>query len=357
MLSGVQSPQPDTPLSSLLTDRLALIHDWYQGMVSVRTGRLVYRYDPALDTAVVDGSAVRDIASVWDLELLGSFLGRNDLEVIARRSLEHFGRFLAPRNGGSLAFDSRRLGEPASIAHSAFMLLALADSTVAGKEGTVSALAEGLLHQQRPDGSFRVYFGGLPDEGLEFYPGEAMLALMRAGALLDDPRCLAGVERGFAFSCWLLPPQRVAADLLVFFANWQSQFAVPLHAATHSPELRNAVGEHVFALHDRIVRSGFYADLERAPQRQATVEVACALEGLNDAYTLALRERDQGRQRVYARCIRIAVDWLLGAQRLRHCTRRERGGFADFSSGGPQRIDVTGHVLHGFIKTVRNGLE
>ena len=57
--------------AALLLDRLALVHAWYQGMVSPRTGRLVYRYDPELDTAECDGNPVRDIASVWDLEVLG----------------------------------------------------------------------------------------------------------------------------------------------------------------------------------------------------------------------------------------------------------------------------------------------
>ncbi len=37
-----------------------------------------------------------------------------------------------------------------------------------------------------------------------------------------------------------------------------------------------------------IIDRGLYEDLERAPGRQVSVEVACALEGLNDAYESCL---------------------------------------------------------------------
>jgi hypothetical protein len=86
------------------------------------------------------------------------------------------------------------------------------------------------------------------------------------------------------------------------------------------------------------------------------VEVACALEGLNDAYTIAVREGDTGRSAAYERCILTALSWLLRAQRLDDCTSRERGGFGHSLMDRTQRIDVTGHVVAGFIKSVRNGI-
>jgi hypothetical protein len=66
--------------------------EWYsEGMVDERTlGRLLYTYDPETDVAIGDGEPIRDIAAVWDVEVLSAFLGRDDLRDLIRRSLVHF---------------------------------------------------------------------------------------------------------------------------------------------------------------------------------------------------------------------------------------------------------------------------
>ncbi len=49
--------------------------------------------------------------------------------------------------------------------------------------------------------------------------------------------------------------------------------------------------------------------------------------------------------------------WPCQAQRLDGSTPRERGGFGHSLENRTQRIDVTGHVSGGFIKSMRNGIE
>ncbi len=143
---------------------------------------------------------------------------------------------------------------------------------------------------------------------------------------------------------------------LVFYANWQSQYAALLHEYTRSDSIRRAVRDHVFTLQDRILAAGFYGGVERFPMRQATVEVASALEGANDAYTIAARERNARHTQAFERCIRVALGHLFRAQRLEDCAPRERGGFGHSLTDRTQRIDVTGHVVSGFVKTARNRL-
>ena len=98
------------------------------------------------------------------------------------------------------------LGEPASIAHSAMLLLALAawgaHPCPQEQRALLAALAAGIRRQQRSDGSLTVYFGGsggrLPDAGWQLYGGEAALALARAGTLLGDARLLAAAAAALA---------------------------------------------------------------------------------------------------------------------------------------------------------------
>jgi hypothetical protein len=368
-------PPTGEEAAGAIRGRLELVLEWYRGMLSPDTGRLVYRYDPETEQEVADGSAIRDIASIWDLEQLGAFLGRHDLDAAARRALRYYLGMLENRDG-ALVFDSYRLGEPAGIAHAAFLLLAVLGSGLGGREAVAAGLAAGLLRQQRSDGSYQIYFGSEPDEGLEFYPGEAMLALLCWDASRPGPRAhhrfrrepapaappspgpgTLSASRAFEHYRRHLPPGAVSDGLVVFYGNWVAQYGVLLHASAPDPALREKVSDYVFTLHDRILARGFYDEISRRPVNQATVEVACALEGVVSAYELARRVGDDGRAAAYADAARRASAWLRDAQCLHGCTPREYGGFGDSRLDRRQRIDVTGHVLAGWIRACRSGLE
>jgi hypothetical protein len=73
-------------MDKILKERLTLIFEWYKGLVSEETGRLVYIYAPAAKTVVAEGTPIRDIASVWDMENLSDFLNRRELEPVSHRS-------------------------------------------------------------------------------------------------------------------------------------------------------------------------------------------------------------------------------------------------------------------------------
>ncbi len=327
--------------------------DWYKGMVDQRTGRLLYLYDPRSHLAIGDGQPIRDIASVWDIEVLSAFLGRDDLLDLIRRSLTHFDRRVIGRDGYAIVAPER---ESSSIAHNAFLTLALAGSDLPDRAQRLTPLAAGIVRQQRNDGSYQVFFDAAPDSGEELYPAEAMLALLEAHRLTGNARYLHSVERGFGhykrgyYDRGLLGP-----DLLVFFANWQSQAGRALYAATSGPEVKDLVRSFLFELQDRIIGSGFYDRVTRRPEEQACVEVACGLEGLTDTYAIAAATRDP-RTADYRRSIQSALGFLIGAQRTANCTDRERGGFGGSLASREQRIDVTGHVASGFIKCVENGI-
>jgi hypothetical protein len=60
----------------MLVDRLRLMFDWYKRMVDESRGRLFYLYDPENDVTVADGEPFRDIATIWDVEVLRQTVGR-----------------------------------------------------------------------------------------------------------------------------------------------------------------------------------------------------------------------------------------------------------------------------------------
>ena len=333
----------------ILDDRLRLIFEWYKGMVDEHTGRLLYLYDPENDVTIGDGEPIRDIAAIWDVEVLSAFLGRDELRPLIWRSLHFFAGLIVERDGYAIV---EPRGEHSSIAHSAFLALALARSELPDKGRRFAPLIDGILRQQRQDGSYKIFFDSELDSGEELYPAEAMLALVEANHLTGDARQLDSVERAFAhYKREYYDRGHVQPDSLVFFANWQSQAGRRLFEATARPDVKDLVRAFLFELHDRIIESGFYDRVARQPEVQACVEVACGLEGLADAYAIAASSQDR-RTAAYRRCISTALDFLMRAQRTTGCTVRERGGFGGSLAIREQRVDVTGHVASGFMKSV-----
>src|ERR1700752_5233871 len=158
-----------TMTAEVLKERLELVFKWYQGMVNPETGRLEYLYLPESDSFVREDCPIRELGSVWDVELLRAFPGRRELRLMVERSLRHYVGELIEMDG-YLVLNSRCLQEPSSIAHSAFLLLAIlnAPGTPANplaSDPAPALLAEGILRQQRLDGSYRVYFEDMPDQG------------------------------------------------------------------------------------------------------------------------------------------------------------------------------------------------
>lgn len=109
-------------------------------------------------------------------------------------------------------------------------------------------------------------------------------------------------------------------------------------------------------MHDQIVENGFYRDVERRLEQQVSVEVACALEGMNHAYAVA-RELGDERLEHYRGCICAGLKYLLRLQSTKDGTTREHGGFGVSLSERAERIDITGHAASAFMKSIENAIE
>ena len=145
----------------------------------------------------------------------------------------------------------------------------------------------------------------------------------------------------------------VEEEELVFFANWQSQAGRKLLRHTTDAAAAASGRRYLFDLQDATVRvRGFFAAVECAPGRAATVEVACGLEGLADVFAVAAEEEgEEERVREYGQAIRAAVSFLAQAQaQPGQGPPAAEGGFGHGLGMPTQRIDVTGHVASAYLK-------
>ena len=345
---------------------------WYAGMVNPDTGRFEYQYDPETDTLDRTTSCpIRNIGTIWDVARLSAFLGEHSLDDVIKASVEYYKDFII-RIPTDVAFcltlDPEKLGEPPSIAHNAFMILAVLsylnieygsyDLATEYWKTVVAGLANGITMNQNVDGSYAIYFvPDPPSHGIEFYPGEAILSLVMAHEATGFDGYLTSVEMAFPYYRDYYEAGNVDPALLVFFANWQSQGFGELFKSTENEELRKDLAKYIMGLHDKIIDDGFYTRVVESPETMATVEVACGLEGMNYAYAVASAIGDSVSASRYSQAAKTALDFLKKAQcksGVKGCTKKSYGGFGDTIDKHGERIDVTGHAVSGIRKSLSN---
>lgn len=219
-----------------------------------------------------------------------------------------------------------------------------------------SRLQQFLLQMQRPDGSFRTFLRpAVRDDCQNFYPGEALLALMRCHDHSGDATLLPHVTAGFHhYRDWHRQQRNPA------FVPWHAMALCRYHAATGD----SAAADFVFEICDWLLGmqqgstapadvQGEFFDPARPgfgpPHASAT---GVYLEGLIEAFALADRLGDAPRRTAYRRAILAGLRALRQMQ-FRHASdmwyiaRRPAvlGGLRSSGFDNTLRIDNVQHGL------------
>jgi hypothetical protein len=276
-------------------------------------------------------------------------------------TMNHYLRFVAPADQGGVMV---KIEGAAPIAHSAFLMLLLAEwDQAAQREPLIRRLAQGLLQQQNPDGAYRTSFGEAETKrGIDYYPGEAMLALMSAYDLFGESAYLASAERAFPYYRRYWRGHRSTA-----FVSWHAQVNRLLYRATRQERYAAFTFEMADWLIDthQIRRTsrldevgGFGVGAARRPSNST----ASFLEGINAAYALAVSAGDGARVSKYAEAIRLGTRFVLQTQvtpeyamLLRH-PKRALGGFTQSVTKNIQRNDYTQHAVMALMAALENHL-
>jgi hypothetical protein len=377
---------------------------------------------------------MRDLAAGWDASKLLLYHRRsrercgeeeeseNHDDILKRAistTVEHYQRGLIPvttpattsgsttQTSSCLQLSSDHLQEASHIGHSAMMILAVIGSfqvsssssslSALQQQRIIEALAWGILSMQRDDGAFCISFDkGQQDDNvytdIEFYPGEAMVALAEVYHLgwafpgpataftttLDNAILLAlrraflfysdyyfhqGTSNGANYSIW-----QIQAFTRLFRLLRSSQPTAVGSISTnddsddddHDDNLLQSIGFYVVALAETVLGSNAWKyQLARGPSFYAnlnTIEIACGLDALGDAMLLDMADitakSDESFEQIWPQRVDEAVrffEWTLS--KVPPEAVRGTGGLG---FGGTvvreQRLDVTGHALSALIK-------
>jgi hypothetical protein len=220
---------------------------------------------------------------------------------------------------------------------------------------SAARLANLLLAMQRKDGSFESYYrikGDEPSESVSlYYPGEAILGLMRLYKLNGDKRLLDGARRGASYliesqsRMETLPPDA-----------WLMQALEALNATEREP--RYAI--HAIALAEAMIaeqygndnRAGFAGAFR--PGLPRATPAASRAEGMLAAYRLARLTSDARASRI-AEALKSSARFQLSQQFDRDNSfflpnaERAAGGFREGLASLRIRIDFVQHNISSLL--------
>jgi hypothetical protein len=233
-------------------------------------------------------------------------------------------------------------------------------------------LVKGILSRQRPDGAFRIEYGPNKSDvykGIDFFPGEAMLALMDAYDLsecdghpyiLDESTresIVSSLERAYMFYCDYYYEENPDVNFNIFQVVSFSRFFDVLVRQRRSDQA-TFVAHHVLQMCRDIVNSRAWKELKYGQKFYAnlnTVEIVCGLDALAEGIRLAMAIDDGDTAALLNHNAMNAVYFVEWSQsQVSKCSPRGYGGLG---FGGvqvlEQRLDVTGHGLSALVKVCR----
>jgi len=342
----------DTIDGKLLHERLRLAASWFANNVNEETGTMEYVYYPSRDKYSSKNNHVRQLATLWSIATLRNALGDTRLDRIIERTLQKYLSYVECEEDRCVV----DIEGKAKIAYNAFLILALLETPAYPEaKPLMMKLGEALLKQQKEDGSYHTYFHSDKNTGIDYYPGEAMLALMRLFEETQDPKYLHSVEKAFPYyrDYW-------RGNKNTAFVPWHTQAYFLLYQHTEDPRLKS----FVFEMNDWLIDKYQIKESERLdfiggfPKGVPRNSSSSYLEGINDAYALAKQVGDIRHRKKYEDSIRSGIRFILLTQYTPensfYLVNQDRtiGGFRKTLLSNSQRIDYTQHALLAILKAL-----
>lgn len=356
--------QPVVPQTAITREKVAemagLMTGWMQRAIAP-SGRATYKYWPSSGQYALSNNMIRQFMGSACLAraAIRPEAPKGLAEARDRNFAHNFRHWYRDEGGFGVIVEGPKV-KLGAAAVALTSILDLPDPTPYAAE--LRGLSAFLTAMQQPNGRFTCFLRprGREDDCQNFYPGEALLALMRLYRHSGDPALLDHVARGFAhYRDWHRAQPNPA------FVPWHSMALALYHAETGD----TAAAAFVFEMNDWLlgmqqgdeapadVQGEFFdpARPEFGPPHASSTGVY--LEGLIEAFALARTLGDHNREDRYRRAILRGLRSLRQLQ-FRHASdmgyisRRSAvlGGLRSSAFDNTLRID---NVQHGLMAIFR----
>jgi hypothetical protein len=340
----------------------------YMARMIQSDGTYCYEYSPTSDECLPGYNLLRHAGTTYSLYQVARATRESGLFGPAERAMRWLRRQVRQVDGDpSRSFLLE--GDKAKLGGAGLALIALVEREKALSDGRDTVLMRRLVNfivsQQRPDGSFDSYFGWSPKVEVPtrrsiYYPGEAILALVRYYGIRRDARALRSARRGADY----LVHRRwrwAGVELYVPPDAWLAQALAELDAILPQDGLRDYAYEIAEVTEQSMLRAdeGAPADLVGSPGNGVDLPNVTAAgartEGLSATWVMARRRGEVERARRLGELALVAARFQLGQQfRPENSYFLPRpdealGGFRASPDNNRMRIDTVQHNVSGLL--------
>lgn len=309
---------------------------------------LYYTYDVVTQRYSKSQHPLREMASLWALTRLAKYLDDGRFTQLADKGMAYFEGYFKYDEKNDFCYVDMGKGN-CKLGETAFIMLSLLAMEYPEKDLYLEKFANGVLYLQQSDGSLNTIYNSDDKTSEDYYPGEALLAMMSLYEYQGDLAYLGCVKRAFPYYVSHFRATRNPA-----FVPWQTRAYQKLYRATGDKK----VAEFIFEMNDFILQ-------QYAPQDECDkfdfyrgIVTAVYLEGVNKAYELARDTGDVKRQKAYADFIRAGSDYILTLQLLREPSLPgvAVGGFIVNKNSPSLRVDQNQHAVMALMDSCDLGL-
>jgi prenyltransferase beta subunit len=349
-----------TDLSKAMHDSIISGGDFLVRMQN-QDGSYQYEYYPEIDSYSMDNNILRHTGVVYSLVLLYEYSHETRYLESAKKGADFLLQHLEhiDDNTAYIFHD-----DDAKLGGAGLAVVALVELETVEKTGkyldTIKDLTNFILFLQEDTGKYKSYYiyngeyGSSEDSYI--YPGEAMLALVRAYTLFEDQRYLESLERAYVY-------YNIAfkQDPTTEFTPWTAQAFVRLYEISPKQKYAN----FVFAMEDWLTSQQYLDNAPRAEYLGAygtmsvpSITAGVRSEGVSDAYLLAKKLGYEEKAERYKQSILLASNFLMKLQHTEGNTKAYRnpevsiGAFVYKVGDTAARVDYTQHAISAMIKTL-----
>jgi len=282
-------------------------------------------------------------------------------------------------SGDGVYLSEDMLLEISTIGHSALLLLGICDAcslSILNRnevviQDMIDGLVQGILSQQLDNGAFGIEFNSKDTNYLrvEFYPGEAMLALLGAhDILLSMPTSantcqsvLQSMDKAFAFySNYYYTEDDVDINYNIWqvlcFSKYHDTLSMNNHNNQRSKIHIDEVKKYILEMCQEICQSRSWKyQLSRGQsfyQNVETIEIVCGLDALAEGIRIARQEDREDLDKLFTMHAKNALYFIQWTQD--QVSNDCFVGYGGLGYGGvqvfEQRLDVTGHAISALVK-------
>ena len=340
--------------STSINQSISLGYNWFLQSVNDDTGLLEYLYYPSNEQYSKDNNHVRQLASLWALTETQRHLNSSLANDLISTMLDYYLDFqYETETYAYLGIDNE-----SKLGYNAFIILSLLNyPDYPNQQQLLDEFARGILFLQNENGSLNTYFFSEKNTGQDFYPGEALLSLMKLYGVTGNESYLRTVESAFPYYSQYWRSNKNTA-----FIPWHTQTYALLFEQTKNRNL----SDFIFEMNDWMIdnyqmKTSLYPDeIGGFPKYFPTFSTSVFIEGVNDAYAVAKLVNDAEHVQKYKHSIKIGTQFILQTQFTENNSfyleepHRAIGGFKTSLTDNFIRIDNTQHALFALIKTMEN---